>query len=92
MTDPVSLTQPVAVRKEAALRQAAEELEATFLAEMLKTAGLGEARGPFGGGAGEEQFSSMLVDEQARAMVRAGGIGLSEMIFESLKERSKNDQ
>jgi Rod binding domain-containing protein len=78
---------------EQALRKAAEELEASFLAEMLKSAGLGQTSDSFGGGAGEDQFSSFLVREQALAMVRAGGIGLSESIFESLKEKenvSKN--
>lgn len=73
--------------KDQALREAAKELEASFLAEMLKSAGLGKTSDSFGGGAGEDQFSSFLVLEHARALVRAGGIGLSESIFESLKER-----
>lgn len=70
------------------LRTAAEKLEAGFLAEMLKAAGLGKSRGAFGGGAGEDQFSSFLVQEQAMQMVKAGGIGLTEALFESLKEKS----
>ena len=83
-----SLTTPVAApAKDAALRDAAQKLEATFLAEMLKAAGLGQSRQSFGGGAGEDQFGSFLVQEQALQMVRAGGIGLSEALFETLKER-----
>lgn len=70
------------------LRQAAEALEASFLSEMLKAAGLGESRQAFGGGAGEDQFASMMRDEQARQMVRAGGIGLAETLFQTLKERA----
>lgn len=73
---------------EAALRTAAQKLEAAFLAEMLKSAGLGESRDAFGGGAGEDQFSSFLVQAQAEKMVEAGGIGLAEALFESLKERN----
>jgi Rod binding domain-containing protein len=69
------------------LREAAKKLEATFLAEMLKSAGMGQAQGAFTGGAGEDQFASFLVQEHARAMVEAGGIGLSEAIFNALKER-----
>lgn len=69
------------------LRDAAQKLEATFLAEMLKAAGLGQARGSFGGGAGEDQFASFLVQEHAMALVKSGGIGLSESIYEALKER-----
>ncbi|MEM6886510.1 MAG: rod-binding protein [Pseudomonadota bacterium] len=70
-----------------ALRQVAQELEASFLAEMLKSSGLGKAGGSFTGGAGEDQFSSFLVDEQAKQIVAAGGLGLAESIFESLKEQ-----
>ena len=80
-------TPGLAPAKDAALREAAQKLEATFLAEMLKAAGLGKSRDSFGGGAGEDQFGSFLVQEQAMQMVRAGGIGLSEALFETLKER-----
>ena len=70
------------------LMEAARALEASFLAEMLMAAGLGAAPDDFGGGAGEDQFTSFLVHEQARALVRAGGIGLSQSIFDALKETS----
>ena len=70
-----------------ALREAAQKLEAGFLAEMLKSAGLGAKNSEFGGGAGEDQFSSFLIQEQAMQMVRAGGIGLSQSIYEALKEQ-----
>lgn len=73
-----------------ALRSAAEKIEAGFLAEMLKSAGVGKTSSEFGGGAGEDQFASFLVQEQAMLMVKSGGIGLAEAIFESLKE-GQND-
>jgi len=82
--------RPQTPSNDAELREAANKLEATFLAEMLKAAGLGKSRDSFGGGAGEDQFSSFLVQEQATAMVEAGGIGLAESIFNSLKERQQN--
>lgn len=66
------------------LRQAARDLEAAFLAEMLKSAGLGETPSAFGGGIGEDQFASFMRQAQAEAMVDAGGIGLAERLFESL--------
>lgn len=75
--------------QEAKLREVAQELEATFLAEMLKTAGFGKARDAFGGGAGEDQYSSFLVNEHARALARTGGIGLAESLYQSLKEHPK---
>ncbi|AVL53109.1 chemotaxis protein chel [Roseobacter denitrificans] len=77
-----------AARNDKALREAANKMEASFLAEMLKSAGLGKSSSEFGGGAGEDQFASFLVQEQAMMMVKAGGIGLSEALFESLKEKS----
>ena len=70
----------------ARLREAATGLEARFLAEMLKSAGMEQTRSAFGGGAGEDQFASFLVQEQANRIVQAGGIGLAETIFNALKE------
>ncbi|GLQ28474.1 rod-binding protein [Sulfitobacter pacificus] len=84
-----SVPQP---HEDKALRQAAKQLEAGFLAEMLKSAGLGASPEGFGGGAGEDQFASFLVAEQAKAMVEAGGIGLSESIYEALKERNDDGE
>lgn len=66
------------------LRNAAQELETTFLAEMLKSAGLGESSETMGGGAGEDQFSSFLVRAQAEQIVKAGGLGLTEVFYSSL--------
>ena len=66
------------------LKEKAAELETAFLAEMLAHAGLGSARESFGGGIGEDQFSSFLRQEQASAMVKAGGIGLTEILFRAM--------
>ena len=70
-----------------ALRKAASDLEATFLDEMLKSAGFGRPQSAFGGGAGEEQFSSILRHEQARRLVDGGGIGLAATLFNYLVEK-----
>jgi Rod binding domain-containing protein len=74
-------------KRDQALWKVAQELEASFLAEMLKSAGMGSARDSFGGGEGEEQFGSFLLQAQAKLMVQAGGIGLAQSLFEALKER-----
>lgn len=71
--------------RDAVLLERAKSLEAAFLAEMLSFSGLGAVSDGFGGGAGEEQFASFLRQEQAKLMVETGGIGLAEMIFDSLK-------
>lgn len=62
-------------------------LEGAFLAEMLGHAGLGRMPEGFGGGAGEEQFSSFLHQAQADSIARRGGIGLAERIFIALQGR-----
>ena len=89
---PSSMPRPhrVAVDQQDPLRKAAMQLESAFLAEMLKSAGLGESRKTYGGGSGEDQFSSFLIRAQADQMVKAGGIGLAESLYHSLKE-SQND-
>lgn len=73
------------------LRAVAQELEAAFLSEMLKHAGLGAPRGHFGGGAGEDQVASLLRTEQARAMTERGGLGLAESLFNALVARAGSD-
>ena len=78
-----AVEKPVAAQK---LKAASVELEAAFLAEMLKSAGLGEARQSLGGGAGEDQFASFLVQQQAQQMARSGGIGLSESLFNAMMD------
>lgn len=85
---PEIVSLPAGIRQQgtASLREVSIRLEAAFLAEMLKSAGLGKARGAFGGGAGEEQFSSILVARQAEEIARAGGVGLAEHFFRSMLE------
>lgn len=84
--DPISTG--IAKPREAAIRKAAEALEAAFLSEMLKGAGLGESQNTFGGGIGESQFQSFLRDEQAAQMQAAGGIGLAEQLVRSMTGRT----
>ena len=71
------------------LRALSIDLETTFLTEMLKHSGLGSVQGTFDGGIGEEQFSSMRLQETAKQITGSGGIGLAENIFQSLIARAK---
>ena len=72
--------------KDDPLWQAAQKLEATFLSEMLKSAGFGEGQETMGGGIGEQQFTSYLRDIRADEMARAGGIGLAKSLYAAMKE------
>ena len=85
---PLASPQTQAEQRDLKLFEAAQKLEAGFLAEMLKSAGLGQTSESFGGGAGEEQFGSFLRQAQAEEMVKRGGIGLAESLYEALKERA----
>lgn len=73
---------------ESQLMAVAQSLEAAFLSEMLKSAGVGETPQEFGGGAGEDQFASFMREEQAKQMVQAGGIGLAQSMFDAMIARS----
>lgn len=84
-----SATAPqTSTAQQAKLRQAATALEASFLAEMLKSAGVGKMPETFGGGVGEDQFATLLVREQAQLIADKGGIGLAESLFDALKVRA----
>ena len=85
---PLRPERPPQSERNAELWDLAQQLEASFLSEMLKSAGFGAAREALGGGVGEEQFASLLRDEHARALVDRGGIGLAQNLFEALKDRA----
>lgn len=84
---PPGISEPLSPRQQK-LWQGAQQLEANFLSEMLKSSGFGTTPESFGGGAGEDQFASFLRQAQADRIVEAGGIGLAQHLFESLLERS----
>jgi len=69
-----------------AAREAAQKLEATFLAEMLKGAGFGEQENSFSGGTGEDQFGSFHRQAVADEITKSGGIGLAEHFLKSMME------
>jgi len=90
MTDPILPPSRPAPRDDR-LMDAARALEAQFLSQMLDAAGLDRAPGAFGGGAGEAQFASFLREEEARAMVRAGGIGLADMLHDAMIKENRHE-
>ena len=76
------LPAPAAAPK--ALREAAEEFEAVFLAQLLQTMTRGLAGdGPLGSG-GADPFRDLLNQEVARAISRAGGIGVAATVLQEM--------
>lgn len=90
LTIPQPTVPGLTPQREVELRRAARDLEASFLAEMLRHSGLGAPREGFGGGVGEDQFASFMRTEQARALAESGGIGLAESLFNALAAREGN--
>lgn len=88
-TRPVAGAQPAAQTR-SDLRAVAEKLEASFLAEMLKSAGVGEQDNSFSGSPGEAQFASFQREALAREMVASGGIGLADIFHANLKEKTND--
>ncbi|MFC6688322.1 rod-binding protein [Jhaorihella thermophila] len=92
ITNTVPPGQTTRPERLAELRQAATEFEAAFLAEALKSAGLGKSRSDFGGGVGEDQFQDFLVRAQADELARNGGIGVADIVFRALMEKENGKQ
>jgi len=67
------------------IEKAAESFEAVFLNQMLQPMFDGlETDGPFGGGHTEKIFRSMFVDEVAKEIAKAGGIGIADQVQREL--------
>ena len=62
------------------IRATAEDFEAVFLAQMMEHMMGGTTQSSFGGGPGEKAFSSMLNEEYAKVLAKAGGIGLADSL------------
>lgn len=61
-------------------RPPSEQLEQMFLEEMLKYCGPKSNSGAFGGGIGEDQFSSFLIEEQAAALADRMDLGFGKWV------------
>lgn len=70
--------------RDLARMRAARKFETVFIAEMLKSAGLGKGREALGGGPGEDGFGSFLVQVQAEEIAKTGGFGLAGSIERAL--------
>lgn len=76
--------KPLSGRHDTSLRPLAQQFEARILADLLRSAGAGEPVKGFGGGIGEDQFASFLVDAQAERIAARGGLGIAEMVMRTL--------
>ncbi len=73
-------TDPAAFQR-ARIHKAAQDFEAQFMSIMLQPMFEGlDAEGPFGGGAGEKMFQSVMTEALGKQMTRSGGIGLADTV------------
>ncbi len=89
ITTPVNLMTNSAVAAASAaemakrghIQKTAQDFEASFLSQMLQPMfeGLSSAP-PFGGGAGEQMWTSFLAEAMAKKMAKTGGIGVSKAV------------
>lgn len=84
---PTTLTVPTGgataseLAKRGKIHQTAQDFEASFLSVMFQQMFTGVSTdGPFGGGAGEEMFRSVLTDAMAKQVSKSGGIGVSSAV------------
>ena len=93
ITDSLTATMteiPAGSQRDSKLWELAKSLESTFLEEMLSQTGL-ESSSAFGGGIGEEQFTSFLTKTRAEVLTQSGGIGLAKAIYDSLVREESQD-
>ena len=75
---------------EAKLREAANEFEAIFIQQMLKTMRKSSLESDFiKKSEGEKIFRSMLDEQYAILSAKSGSLGLGEMIFQQLRYNLK---
>lgn len=63
-------------------REAAQEFEAVFLAQMVSHmfAGIKTDKN-FGGGSSEDIYRSMMAQEYGKTLAKAGGIGIADQVM-----------
>ncbi|MDB5474796.1 MAG: Flagellar protein FlgJ-like protein [Phenylobacterium sp.] len=81
LTPTPTATSAAELAKRGQIQQVSRDFEASFLSVMMQQMFAGVSTdGPFGGGAGEEMFRSVLTDAMAKQMARAGGIGIAPSV------------
>jgi len=71
----------------------AQSFEALFLAQMLDQMTRGIDVDPtFGGGSSERLTRSMLTDEYAKTIARAGGVGIADAIYREILKLQEVEQ
>lgn len=66
-------------------REAAQDFEAVFLAQMLSHMFAGiKTDKVFGGGPSEDMYRSMMVQEYGKVLAQAGGVGIADSVMREM--------
>ena len=77
ITAPATAAGASEVKTRAAIAKASQSFESQFLSSMLGQMFEGiDTDGPFGGGAGEQMFRSVMMDAFGKQIAKAGGVGV----------------
>ncbi|HEY5305879.1 MAG TPA: flagellar assembly peptidoglycan hydrolase FlgJ [Pseudolabrys sp.] len=87
--DLLNLNQPAAGKISLAgkdkAHKAAQDFEAVFLNSMFQHMFTGiDGDGPFGGQGATGVWRSVLTDQYAKSIAKAGGIGIADQVYKSL--------
>lgn len=78
------LPEPKTAR-EISAKRAADEFEAIFISQLLKSMSVGvKTDGAFGGGPSEDIYRDLMNDELGKSMTGQGGIGMSDSIYREI--------
>ena len=78
---PNTTTPPLSPQDMAKTKATAKEFEGVFVSEMMSHMFESVGTDPvFGGGAGEDMFRGMLVQEYGKQMAKGNGIGISDQL------------
>jgi len=88
------LMPPKAAADAAAAKKAGQQFEGVLLSQMLNDMFAGvKTDGMFGGGAGEDMFRSLMIDEYAKQIsTQGGGLGLADAVTRELLKRQESMQ
>jgi flagellar protein FlgJ len=78
---PIPAGTPAAPPREAAMRRAAQDLEAVLIGQLLRAMPFS-----FAGGSGGP-FADLLVDEYGKLIAKAGGIGVADAVVAQLRRQ-----
>jgi len=88
---PPAVTRPRRAIDPAQIAKSAHDFEAMAIGQLLQPMfdTVDTAHGEFGGGAGEEAWRPMLVQEFAKQIEAHGGLGLAKPIYEAMLRMQK---